>query len=55
VLAFDEEKKDHIKNIDFDKMIERNITNKVDVIFKAMSWDTFELFAAIKGQRTLGL
>lgn len=38
VLAFDDQIKEHICNIDWDKMIERNIENKVEIIFEAMGW-----------------
>ena len=45
VQAFDEENFNHIdrNNIDWDLMIKRNITNKVDVIFEAMGWDIKEI------------
>ncbi len=38
VLCFDEEIYDHIKNIDWKKIIERTIINKVTHIFEAMDW-----------------
>jgi len=38
VLAFDNDKQEHIKNIDWNKVIERNIDSKVDKIFEAMKW-----------------
>lgn len=38
VMAFDEDHKDHVKNIDWDLMIQRNIDNKKDVVFEAMGW-----------------
>ncbi len=38
VMAFDEDHKDHVKNINWDLMIQRNIDNKKDVIFEAMGW-----------------
>jgi hypothetical protein len=39
VLAFDEQNHDHIANIDWRRMLDRNIVNKVEVIFEAMKWD----------------
>lgn len=41
VMGFDEENHKHIKRemINWDRIIERNIMNKCDVIFKAMGWD----------------
>ncbi len=38
VMAFDEEKKDHLPEIDWSEMIRRNIESKVDVIFQALGW-----------------
>jgi DNA polymerase elongation subunit (family B) len=38
VLAFDDEYKNHIKNINWEKMTERNIGNKYLTIFAAMGW-----------------
>jgi len=38
VLVFDDENYSHIKNIDWQKVIEKTINNKVDKIFEAMSW-----------------
>jgi DNA polymerase elongation subunit (family B) len=43
VLAFDLEQNNHVKNIDWDKMIERNIYNKVETIFEALKWDMSEI------------
>ena len=39
VLAFDKTVKDHVKNIDWNKMIERNVINKVEVLFEALGWE----------------
>lgn len=38
VLAFDEKRYDHIKNIDWDKMIDRTIIEKAKHFFEAMNW-----------------
>ena len=38
VLALDENNYKHVKDVDWKHMIDRNITNKCDVIFKAMGW-----------------
>lgn len=38
VMAFDEDKQDHLRPIDWDKMIQRNIQNKLETIFIAMKW-----------------
>jgi hypothetical protein len=38
VWAFDEETKNSVPEIDLDKMTERNIINKVSVIYEAMGW-----------------
>lgn len=38
VIAFDADHLGHVKNIDWDMMIGRNIVNKVQVIFEAMGW-----------------
>ena len=38
VLAFSDKEKKHIKNVDWKRMIDRNITNKVKTIFEAMGW-----------------
>lgn len=45
VIAFDELNQDHLKNyeIDWDKMIERNIYKKVDTIFNALGWSMEEI------------
>lgn len=41
VLAFDEENKAHIdkKRIDWDRIIERNVISKCEVIYEAMNWN----------------
>jgi len=39
VIAFDKKNKGHIKNVDWSRMEERNIHNKIRVIFEAMKWD----------------
>jgi DNA polymerase elongation subunit (family B) len=39
VLAYDDEQFDHIKNIDWKKMIDRTIIDKCEHIFTALSWD----------------
>ena len=38
VMAFDENNQKHITNVDYDLMIDRNILNKAEVVFKAMGW-----------------
>jgi DNA polymerase elongation subunit (family B) len=38
VMAFDEEKQDHLRAIDWVRMIQRNITMKLDTLFNAMGW-----------------
>ena len=45
VLAFDEENNKHIDRdkIDWTRIIERNILNKIGVIFEAMKWDISEV------------
>jgi len=42
-LAFDAKYKDHIKNVDWKQMLQRNIYNKVQVIFEAMKWKWEEI------------
>jgi DNA polymerase elongation subunit (family B) len=39
VLAFDEEHFDHVKNIDWNKMESKTITDKCKKIFVALNWD----------------
>jgi DNA polymerase elongation subunit (family B) len=39
VLAYDDEVYEHVKNIDWKKMIERTITDKCEHIFEALKWD----------------
>lgn len=43
VLAFDEKKKEHVQNIDWKLMTQRNILNKVQVIFDALGWQIQEV------------
>jgi len=43
VLAFDEENYQHIKEVDWNKMIKRNITDKSKHIFEAMGWTKKEI------------
>lgn len=43
VKAFNEDTIDTIKNIDWKRMLERNIYNKIEVIFEAMGWDISEI------------
>jgi DNA polymerase elongation subunit (family B) len=43
VLAFDSRHKNHINNIDWDIMIEKNILLKIKSIFDVMGWDYKEL------------
>ena len=39
ILAYDDEIYEHVKNIDWKKMIERTITDKCEHIFEALKWD----------------
>jgi DNA polymerase-2 len=43
VKAFNKETQNTIENVDWKKMIERNITNKLDVLFNAMGWKMEEI------------
>jgi len=43
VLAFDKDNQEHIRDVNWNKMIERNIINKVQVVFEAMKWEMKEL------------
>ncbi len=43
VMAFDKNNKDHVSEIDYGLMIQRNILNKVGVIFEAMKWSMNEI------------
>ena len=43
VVALDEENYKHIKDVDWDRIIERNILMKLTTIFEAMKWDYKEL------------
>jgi DNA polymerase I len=47
VIAFDLEHKEHIKNIDWQKMKERNIFNKAETVFNAMQWDITNLIPVV--------
>jgi DNA polymerase elongation subunit (family B) len=39
VLAYDDEQFDHIKNIDWNKMVEKTIIGKCENIFKSLNWN----------------
>lgn len=39
VMAFDEDHCNHVKNIDWDQMVQRNIIMKLETLFKAMGWE----------------
>lgn len=43
VMAFDKKKKDHIKDIDWNQVIRRNILMKAQTIFEALKWDIKEI------------
>lgn len=43
VIAFDEQVKDHVQDIDFKTMIQRNILSKCETLFEALNWSTEEL------------
>ena len=43
VTAFDKKKKDHIKDIDWNQAIRRNILMKAQTIFEALKWDIKEI------------
>ena len=43
VMAFDEDNKNHVKDIDWETMKNRNIYMKLTTIFEAMKWDIREL------------
>ena len=43
VMAFDRQNKKHITNLDWDRIIDRNIMMKLDSIFEAMKWDIKEI------------
>jgi DNA polymerase elongation subunit (family B) len=47
VLAFDSNNFSYIKDVDYDEMLRRNIYDKVEKIYSAMSWD----FTAIKPKK----
>ena len=52
VLVFDEEKFDHIKEVDWDKIIEKSIIGKCEAIFEALKWDFTEIKPAkVKRER----
>lgn len=48
VKAFDEEKYEHIKReeVNWQRMLERNIIMKLDVIFEAMKWNITDIYIA---------
>jgi hypothetical protein len=50
VLAFDEKMKDHIKEIDWDMTVQRNVLNIIETIFEAMKWENS--FIPVKIKRT---
>lgn len=39
VMAFDEECKEHIRNVDWEQMKQRNVFMKTETLFKAMGWE----------------
>ena len=43
VMALNSEHKDHVKNVDWDMMLNRNIYMKLNTIFEAMGWDIHEI------------
>ncbi len=43
VMAFDKNNKDHVSEVDYNLMIQRNVTNKCQVIFDAMKWNLEDL------------
>lgn len=43
VMAFDLKNKEHIKDVNWERMIERNVLMKLVVIFEALSWDLGEI------------
>ncbi len=47
VLAFDKKIKGHVTDIDWKLMLQRNILNKVQVIFDAMDWKMDELLMEV--------
>ena len=53
-MGFDDDRQDHLRPINWDKMIQRNITNKLEVIFIAMGWrDGLEKFGIKHKQTTV--
>jgi len=53
VLAFDNKNQEHITEIDYTKMTERNIFNIIEPIFEAMCWDN--PFVPVKATRIKGV
>ena len=51
VMAFDEDNFDHVKNINWVKTINRNITDKVEKIFDALKWNKELIGIAPKKER----
>lgn len=51
VLAFDVNDIKHIKEVDYEQMIERNILKKVKTIYEALNWD-FTVFVPKKEKKT---
>jgi len=43
VLVFDEENLNHVKNVDWKKMLDRSIYTKLEHIFEALAWDISEI------------
>jgi DNA polymerase elongation subunit (family B) len=52
VLCFDEENYEHIKEVDWDKIINKSIIDKTEHIFEALKWDFTEIKPAkVKRER----
>jgi DNA polymerase elongation subunit (family B) len=49
-LAYDEEQFDHVKNIDWKKIIDKTIVGKCENIFEALGWD-LGLIKEVKSKR----
>ncbi len=43
VMALNSEHKDHVKNVDWEMMLQRNVIMKLSTIFEAMGWDIKEI------------
>jgi len=50
VLVFEGDDTSHIKEVDWDKMIEKNIIKKVKIIYTALKWD-FSIFVPKKEKK----